>query len=103
MLETVTSQEPPKAEGKCRIVDLRFGNVKAKAKTLRTHYQEEGTDSGYIENRDIKVGNLNTPVQRRGEKHHPLNRLLVRYHFTFCKAGIFHVPLRMDGEFSVGQ
>ena len=32
--------DEPKTERKCRIVDLRFGNVKAKAKLLRIHYQE---------------------------------------------------------------
>lgn len=28
-------QEPPKAEEKCKIVDLRFGKIKANAKSLR--------------------------------------------------------------------
>ena len=37
-LKTVTSQEPPKAEGKCRIVDLRFGNVKLKAQALKENF-----------------------------------------------------------------
>lgn len=39
-LARVYVQETPKAEGKCRIVDLRFGNVKVNAQSLRIHYQE---------------------------------------------------------------
>jgi hypothetical protein len=33
-------QKAAKAEGKGRIVDLRFGNVKANAQSPRIHYQE---------------------------------------------------------------
>jgi len=33
-------QEEPKAEGKRRIVDLRFGNVKVNAQSQRIRYQE---------------------------------------------------------------
>jgi hypothetical protein len=46
-------QEAPKAEGKRRIVDLRFGNVKVNAQSLRIPYQEEGSDFGIKEIRDI--------------------------------------------------
>ena len=34
-------QEPPKAEKKSRNVDLRFGNAKVNAQSLRISYQEE--------------------------------------------------------------
>ena len=33
-------QEEPKPEGKRRIVDLRFGNVKVNAQSLKRTYQE---------------------------------------------------------------
>ena len=40
------AQEAAKAEGKGRIVDLRFGNVKANVQSLRIRYQEG--EFGYI-------------------------------------------------------
>ena len=37
----VDKQEEPKAEGKCRIVDLRFGDFKVNAQSLKRTYQEK--------------------------------------------------------------
>jgi hypothetical protein len=46
-------QETPQAKGKRRIVDLRFGNVKAKAKSVRVHYQEELNRSALLRGKNL--------------------------------------------------
>ena len=38
--KTVDAQEPPKAEGKRQILDLRFGNVRINAQSVRIRYQD---------------------------------------------------------------
>lgn len=62
----VDKEETSQAKGKRRIVDLRFGNVRAKAESLRIHYQEEDQVLVNVNLNEVEIGNHRYLEQKGG-------------------------------------
>ena len=62
----VDKEETSQAKGKRRIVDLRFGNVRAKAESLRIHYQEEDQGNFLTLDRFSISASITPPIEMSG-------------------------------------